>query len=148
MKGINKSLVFVAIIGLVLASSMLRIFGQAQRGDGDKWINMNSDSQLRFLLGYTVGLSKGFAEGCDAFYKISPSQKPHALPDDLFAKCLAQGLGFSKPVAFYQQQITNFYTLFPGDRDVAFEQLLKSLSDSKNMTPQQMHLWFKQHSKK
>jgi hypothetical protein len=127
---------------------MLHISGQTQHGDGDAWISLNSDNQFRFVLGYTVGLSKGFAEGCDAFYKIAPPQKPHALRDDLFSKCLAQSLGFSKPMAFYQKQITDFYTSFQGDRDVPFEQVLKSLSDSENMTPQQMHQWFKEHGKK
>jgi hypothetical protein len=110
---------------------MMHTSSQTQHGDGDAWISMNSDNQFRFVLGYTVGLSEGFGEGCDAFYKIAAPQKPHPLRDDLFAKCLAQGFGFSKPVAFYQKQITDFFTLFPEDRDVPFEQVLKSLSDSK-----------------
>jgi hypothetical protein len=148
MKATHKLFVFVAIVGsFLMAAPIPHISGQTQHGEGDAWITMNSDNQFRFVLGYTVGLSKGFAEGCDAYYKIAPPQKPHALRDDLFAKCLAQGLGFSKPVAFYQKQITDFYTLFPGERDVPFEQVLKSLSDSENMTPQQIHQWFKGHGK-
>jgi hypothetical protein len=42
----------------------------------------------------------------------------------------------------------DFYTSFPADRDVPFEEVLKKLSDSEDMTPQQMHEWFKEHRHK
>jgi len=106
---------------------------------------MNSDTRHGFVWGYTIGLTRGFAQGCNAYYQIAPPQAPHSLQDDLFGKCITKGFGFSKPVAYYEKQITDFYTSFPTDRNVPFEDVLKKLSDSENMTPQQMHAWFKEH---
>ncbi len=45
----------------------------------------------------------------------------------------------------YVKQVTDFYESFPSDRTVPFEEVAKKLSDSENMTPQQMHKWFEEH---
>jgi hypothetical protein len=130
---------------ILLALSVRHSSAQAQNGEGDAWMSMNSDTRFGFVFGYTIGLNRGFTQGCIAYDKIVPSQKPHSLHDDLFVKCTSKGFGFSKPVPFYEKQITDFYTSFPADRKVPFEEVLKKLSDSENMTPQQMHEWFKEH---
>jgi hypothetical protein len=139
----------IFFLGLVLSVLLIATYhdmsAQTRNGEGDGWLKMNSDNQFGFVYGYTIGLSRGFAQGCQTYAEIAPPQKPHRLKDDLRLKCGDKGFGFSKPVEVYQKQITDFYTSFPADHDVPFEQVLKRLSDSESMTPQQMHEWFKEH---
>jgi hypothetical protein len=118
---------------------------QARNRDGDRWLSWNSDSRLGFVWGYTTGLSRGFGEGCEAYSRVVPTGKPHSLRDDPFGKCIGKGFGFSQPPAFYEKQITGFYTSFTEDQDVPLEQVIKWLSDAENLTLQQMHERAKQH---
>ena len=142
----RRTFVFTGTAVLVLLALSVRYgSAQAQNGEGDAWMSMNSDTRFGFVFGYTIGLNSGFTQGCVAYYKIAPPQKPHSLHDDLFGRCTSKGFGFSKPPAFYEKQITDFYTSFPADRKVPFEEVLKKLSDSENMTAQQIHDWFKEH---
>ena len=113
-------------------------------GEGDGWLRMEPTTRTGFLWGYTIGLSRGFAEGCSAYNRIVPFQR-HNLHNDPFGKCIGRGPGFSRPVDYYVKQVTDFYEFFPADRNVPFEEVLKKLSDSENMTPSQMHEWFEQH---
>ncbi|MBZ5540144.1 MAG: hypothetical protein LAN61_06440 [Acidobacteriia bacterium] len=144
-----RALVFVGtVLAVLLALFVHYTSAQTYNREGDAWLSMNSDTRLGFVWGYTIGLSRGFAQGCEAYYEVAPPQEPHSFQDDLFGKCATRGVGFSKPVAYYEKQITDFYTSFPAERKVPFEDVLKKLSDSENMTPQQMHEWFKEHGYK
>jgi hypothetical protein len=133
----------LASVGAVLLCLLSQL--HAQNGEGDAWVEMNSDMQTGFVWGYTIGLSRGFAQGCVAYGKLAPSQPPHRLADDLFHKCLRQGYGFSKLISFYVEQITEFYKSSAEDRKVPIDEVLRKLSDDQSMTPKQMHEWFKQH---
>ena len=57
----------------------------------------------------------------------------------------AKGLASLKRYRVLPETDLDFYTSFPEDHDVPFEQVLKKLSDSESMAPQQMHEWFKEH---
>ena len=137
-----------ALIGLVaMAHNAHRRLVLAQSTEGNRWLDMNSDTRSGFVWGYILGVTRGFAEGCEAYDKIVPLRAPVSLKEYPFAKCLnSKGRGFSKPIPFYQEEITDFYSSFPSDRDVPFGEVLKRLSDDEHMTPAQIHEWFKTNS--
>jgi hypothetical protein len=118
---------------------------QTENGEGGGWLSWNSDTRLGFVWGYTMGLSRGFGEGCGAYYRVPPAGEPYSLRDDPFGKCIGKGFGFSQPPTFYEKQITDFYTSFAEDRDVPLNQVFKRLSDSENLTLQQTHERAKEH---
>lgn len=119
---------------------------RAEGGEGDGWLEMNSDTRTGFVSGYTIGLSRGFAQGCLAYEKVAPRDKKYYRVADLPSlKCSRQGFGFSRPISLYVEQITEFYSGHAEDRNVPFEDVLKRLSDDASMTPKQMHEWFAQH---
>jgi hypothetical protein len=118
----------------------------AQNGEGDGWLERNSDTRTGFVHGYIIGLSRGFAQGCLSYERLVPQQKTYVHFADLPSlKCSRQAFGFSKPISFYVEQITRFYAVNAEDRKVPFEEVLKKLSDNEHLTPKQMHEWFKQH---
>ena len=138
----GKELFIVGVAVLLLATLQIH----AQDGEGDGWLERNSDTRTGFVHGYIVGLSRGFAQGCLAYEKSLPQQKTYVRFADLPSlRCSRQTLGFSKPISFYVEQITRFYTANAEDRKVPFEEVLKKLSDDEHMMPEQMHDWFKQH---
>jgi hypothetical protein len=136
---------FVSVFLVLPVLCTLAASAQTQNGEGDGWMNWNSDTRLGFVWGYTIGLNRGFGQGCGAYYKVALPGKAHNLRDDPLSKCISKGPGFSKPPAFYENRITDFYTSFPEDRDVPFEQVLRWLSDSENISVQQMHERTKEH---
>jgi hypothetical protein len=136
---------FVLVLLALSVSCSQVASAQTQNGEGDGWMKWNSDTRLGFVWGYTMGLNHGFGQGCGAYYKAAQPEKPHSLRDDPLGKCISKGLGFSKPPAFYEKKVTDFYTSFPEDRDVPFEQVLKWSSDSENISVQQMHERAKEH---
>jgi hypothetical protein len=148
-RGFRKIVLFALTLSILLVLSVSRVLAGGQDTEGDAWLNMNPDTRIAFVRGYTVGLSRGFAEGCDAYKRIE-QPKNYDLRDDPFRKCLnTPGHGFGRDVDYYAEQVTAFYTLFPSDRAAPFEEVLKKLSDSEKMTPPQIHEWFKErgHSK-
>ncbi|MGA2609018.1 MAG: hypothetical protein ABSH01_16370 [Terriglobia bacterium] len=142
---VRNLMFFVMTLSVLLILGVNHAPAADESTEGDAWLRMNPDTRTGFLRGYTIGLSRGFAEGCDTYRSI---EKPRTrdLRNDPFANCLnARGRGFSQPVDHYVKQVTDFYESFPSDRTVPFEEVLKKLSDSDNMTPQQMHKWFEEH---
>ncbi len=129
---------WVLILGVSHASAADR------NTEGDAWLRMSPDARSVFLMAYTGGLSRGFAEGCLAYDRIAKPKNydVHKAP---LGKCLNRGPGFSRSVDYYVKQVTDFYESFPADRNVPFEEVLKKLSDSENMTPSQMHEWSEKH---
>ena len=133
---------------LILLLSALLIYAThpafaRDENEGEAWLHMSPDSRAGFAWGYTIGLSRRFAQGCNAYRSINPS-KSRDLHDDPFAKCLGRGEGFSRSVDYYVKKVTEFYESYPLDHDVLFEEVLKRLSDSENMTPAQIHQWAEQ----
>jgi hypothetical protein len=138
------------VLTLILPLAILLTFGTDhlsaidQTGEGDGFLRMTPETRSGFLLGYTIGLSRGFAQGCLAYRSIAEF-KTHDVHNDPFGRCVNRGPGFSRSVDYYVKQVTDFYESFPADRNVPFEEVLKKLSDSENMTPSQMHAWFEKH---
>ncbi len=126
-----RSRMCVSLVGIwsvILAGSSILAFAADQNTEGDAWLHMNSDTRTGFAWGYTVVLSRGFAEGCDKYRTIEGSKSRH-LHDDPFARCLnSQNRGFSRPVDYYVTHVTEFYESFQSDRAVPFEEVLKKLS--------------------
>jgi hypothetical protein len=128
----------VLILGVSHASAADR------NTEGDAWLRMSPDARSVFLMAYTGGLSRGFAEGCLAYDRIAKPKNydVHKAP---LGKCLNRGRGFSRSVDYYVKQVTQFYESFPSDRTVEFHEVIKKLSDSESMTARQMHEWFEEH---
>jgi hypothetical protein len=136
------TLTFSARLGILMILSASSALAADQNADGDAWLHMNRDTQTGFVRGYTIGLTRGFAQGCDAYRSLVPVET-HDIHNDPFAGCLnTSGRCFSQPVDFYVRQVTDFYQSFPSDRAISFEDVLKKLSDGQNMTPRQIHDWF------
>ena len=82
-----------AFVMLAMILSVLLIVGtnpasaRDQNTEGDAWLRMNSDTRTGFVWGYTIGLSRGFAEGCDTYRNIE-KPKSRDLHNDPFAQCL------------------------------------------------------------
>jgi hypothetical protein len=146
MRRLQFSIAFV--LGVLLLATVAPvscyIWAQVQTGEGDEWLSKASEARLGFVSGYIIGMSRGFADGCDTYRRIAP-QVSRGLRDDLFGKCLnSSDRGFSRPADLYEKRITEFYSSFPSDRRIPFEKVLKALSDSENKTPEQMHEMFRE----
>jgi hypothetical protein len=136
----------VIVIGAALLLFPFSLRTHAASHEGEAWLEMNTDTRTGFVFGYTVGLSRGFVQGCLAYQKsVPPPEGFHPIADDPFLKCTRQGFSFTKPLSFYAEQITKFYTASAEDRKVPFQEVIKKLSDEEHLTPEQMHEYFKQH---
>jgi hypothetical protein len=134
------------VIGAALLVFSLSLRAQAPTGEGAAWLEMNSDTQTGFVYGYAIGIGNGFLQACLACQKSAPPREGfHPIADDLFLKCTRQRPRFTKPISFYVEQITKFYTASAEDRKVPFEEVFLKLSDEEHLTPEQMHEYFKQH---
>jgi len=147
-KAACETAILCALASMALLTTLTApcIGGPGGSREGDAWLGLNQDTRFGFAWGYINGVSSGFAEGCVAYSRIVPA---HNVPlrSDPLGKCFnTKGRGFSKSVDFYVGKITELYSAFPEDRDVPIGEVLKKLSDSENMTPQEIHLWYEQHS--
>ncbi|HET9697330.1 MAG TPA: hypothetical protein VFP40_10720, partial [Terriglobales bacterium] len=104
-----------SLFALLLFACNLSL-GQTKTNEGDVWLAKSPEARSSLLLGLTIGMSKGFGDGCATYYKNAPTQKPHTLKDDLFAKCIKHAPGFSNAMSYYEDRVTDFYTRFPNNR--------------------------------
>jgi hypothetical protein len=118
-------------------------------GEGKLWLQWDESQRKGFVWGYIWGLDRGYHNGCDSLYAASPSLvtiDPSKGPDPLknpLQECMLKLPVFSKPIAYYVTQITNFYGTYPQDQDLPLRQLFAQLADSSsNKTLEQIHSWY------
>lgn len=138
----NRIAIAICLLAPVLLIFTHRTISQEEKPqtlEGDSWLAMNQERKSGFVLGYTIGISRGFAEGCATYDQIV---NVHDVPlkSDPLRKCFdSKGRGFSKPVQFYVDRVNDFYKTYPGNRNFPVGELIKKLSDSENLTPQEIH---------
>src|SRR5215469_314897 len=109
--------------------------------DADLWSSMDHSERSSFLKGYMAGYQWGRKSGCVDAEAIVHKRKEDHGEADLWPECFGKGSRFGNSLAYYEKAVTDFYSQYPGDRDIPLSVLLDKLSDSEHMTLEQIHAW-------
>jgi hypothetical protein len=105
-------------------------------GEGNDWLKWNEETRLIYVSAYVIGFDHGFTQGCKTAEETNSVVRSTGLPGD---KCIAREPKHPQKLENYVQQITKYYESYPADRFVPIRTLIDSLSDTKNLTLQQIH---------
>jgi hypothetical protein len=104
--------------------------------EGDVWMSWNHSQRDMFVRGYIAGHREGYRLACRTALKV---MKPlETISESPFSQCMAGGQGFRKEISHYEKFLTEFYSKYPGDRDVPLRILLAEAEDK---TLEQVHEW-------
>jgi hypothetical protein len=100
-------------------------------GEGGDWPKWNENEREIFVAGYVTGQSAGIQSGCGVHNLRSDITKPE---DNVYANYLKVTPDYSRPLSFYSDRITRFYTENQGYYKIPAYLLMRALSDEKDGT--------------
>jgi hypothetical protein len=126
---------------LLVTVLIFAVFAYGSRGvaEGEDWMKWDSDTREIYVGCYFVAFNHGFKSACKKAAlsdKSSSASKVSEAPDE---PCVAKMPQFTRPVEFYSQKITDYYRSYPSDRYAMIRELLDYMSDSQNLTLEQIH---------
>jgi hypothetical protein len=149
---------YLAGIGaFLLVLMVIRVPAQVrpeQRGRGEEWLSWSPAERSAYVVGYIDGDSSGSHGACevaqDLFgtgkrYRLGDEHHPSEMPS---ARCLASVEKYSRytykeglaiDLTAYTTVITEFYTKHPEYRGIPYQYLMRSLSDSKYKTAEELY---------
>ena len=89
------------------------------------------------MLGYIVGYSTGRWDGCGEIVKGAVKGNNPASENDPLHRCRHQGPDFSKNTSYFVNALTEFYTHYPGDRELDIGEVLEQLGSG--LTLEEVH---------
>jgi hypothetical protein len=149
-----KHLPGIALLTIML---IIRVSAQVlpdQLDRGGEWLSWTPRERATYVDGFITGYLQGSHRACDIADDLFEVGKPHRLGDQHHtgdmpsARCLARIDNYSKATyteasgpdfSAYTQVITEFYTKHPDYRGIPFVDLMKSLSDRKYKTADQLY---------
>lgn len=133
---------FAVALSIIVAEP---VSGQRECCEGDRWLKWKPAARETFVFGYALGYGEGHSNGCFQGTKGWPDRAKLDYENDPRRKCLEQQLDFSKGTDYFVKAITDFYTRYPGDRDIYINEVLEQLG--KGLTLEQIHGYpFVRHS--
>ena len=140
----------ISFLIVMLCSAQGRL-GQLNRGG--EWLSWSPEQRTTYVNGFLMGYATGSHEACDLGDQIFEVGKQHRLGDEHHpselpsARCLARIDKYSSAKTTdsgidygpYTDTITEFYRKYPEYQGVPFFKLLKSLSDSKVRTADELY---------
>lgn len=146
----KRSRIALVACSLVIMSVVLIgiVHGLRHQGpdEGSLWLNWDQSAKRAFVGGYLEGYREGHTDGCSHYpapkIEIELNRPAEELPT---AKCSELMPKFNQDFDKYVNRITEFYRLYPAERTVGLTILLNKLSDSENLTAEQVHEWFLVH---
>lgn len=119
--------------------------GQRVCCEGDIWLKWSPEARKTYVWGFSSGYARGYESACrkmDELWTAPPGSGPE---NDPLKKCLAEEMGLSKSADYYADGVTDFYSRYPGDRDISIEEVVEQLA--KGLTVEQIHRYpFWRHS--
>jgi len=101
------------------------LFGTRVCCEGDQWLRWTNEVRQTYVLAFSLGYSKGYAQGCTVGTRdVAASLRP-GLENNPARNCRHKGLDFSRGTDYFVKSITDFYTHFPADRDIYVEELIR-----------------------
>jgi hypothetical protein len=109
--------------------------------DGNWWTSLTDEQQLTaiqgILSGYETGYNNGYlAAGLNDVLHYHSTRSGAQLTEDP-----ASDTHFSKTFGAYQQEITDFYSRYPGSMGLTVGDVLSCLSDNPQFTCEQVSKW-------
>lgn len=126
-----------------LSSLALAIFGgglaPAQRVccQGDIWLKWTHQERKAYILGFATAYAKGYESACRKMDKLWTAPPGTGPEEALLKRCLADEIGLSKSADYYAETVTEFYTRYPGDRDINIDEVIEQVV--KGLTIEQIH---------
>jgi len=101
------------------------------------WLKWTHDEREGYTFGYALGYSKGYGGGCRQGTKDWPVEVKGNVEDFPLNKCISKELDFSKGSDFLVKAVTDFYTMYPEDRDIYIDEVLDGLG--KGLSLKEIH---------
>lgn len=100
------------------------VSGQRICCEGDRWLKWHSKLRENYVWGYLEG-ARAYRRGChDALRALQPKEAV-----DVTAICSKHQPDFSKGSDWLSQQVTQFYKLYPRDKDIYIDEVLEQLGN-------------------
>jgi hypothetical protein len=150
-----KGVVSVAVLATVVSLGFYLHFGSSvsterrsrfpkapSAFEGDFWMGWNHTERINFLRGMIIGYDDGYNKACTEAESITgEKQKEGTLAQDVYDECLKGQLRFLTSLENYEKVMTEFYSQYPGDRDLPLDRFVLMLSGPDHKTPEQIHQW-------
>jgi hypothetical protein len=120
--------------------------GQRVCCEGDTWLKWSSEARKTYVWGFSSAYARGYESACRKMDKLWTAPLGLGPENDPLKECLAEEIGLSKGADYYANAVTDFYTRYPGDRDIGIEEVVEQLA--KGLTVAQIHHYpFWRHSR-
>ncbi len=104
-------------------------------GEGGEWLKWTQQERQLYVAGFLSGYARGAYDGCETFdMKFSGNYKWNGPDDNPLANCRKATPHFSRPLTFYSEHITLFYSENAQYRKIPAYILMKALPDEKEGT--------------
>jgi hypothetical protein len=132
---------------IVVAVLFFSVLTAASRGiaEGEDWLKWDNNARQQYVWCYVLAFQHGFQFACKVTATSKKTSSVSTLTDLSEEGCMARMPKFSKPIEYYSQKITDFYTSYPADRYVMIRELLDNMLDSRDLTIEQIHEKLKNH---
>jgi hypothetical protein len=118
------------------------IFSTHRRdGDGNLWLRWDQSERKTYLSGYLDGYHSGHDEGCGTAIDILAPTPSQLRLKDPSRNCNNAEAHWLNPDQSYADQITDFYSRFPDERDVPLPFMLWAMSGGNEWSAQKIHEW-------
>jgi hypothetical protein len=138
----SKNLVRVAVLLWLTAATLTVLMAKVTRGqrvfrEGDTWLQWNHDAREKYVYGFSAGYAGGYESACRVMDKLWTSPKGLDADNDPLKECVAKETSFSRSADYYADAVTDFYTRYPGDRDIGIDEVVEQLA--KGLSVEQVH---------
>jgi hypothetical protein len=133
----RRALFACSILVAICIIHTVPVAGQRWWHQGDTWLKWKHDVREGYVFGYFVAYAAGHEDGCKQGGKnVFGGAKPASVSSN-DQSCTQQDLDFSKGSEYFVKQISNFYTRYPGDREIDIGEVLPLLA--KGLTLEEIH---------
>jgi len=135
---------FLSVMTLALLAARVAP-GQRVCCEGDTWLKWSIEARKTYVWGFSSAYASGYENACRKMDKLWTGPVGPGLENDPLKECLSGEIGLSKSADYYADAVTDFYTRYPGDRDISIEEVVEQLA--KGLTIEQVHAYpFWRHS--
>lgn len=145
-RSVARDALWMLLIAATLVAVVAKITpGQRVLREGDTWLKWSHDAQEEYVWGFSAGYAAGYEKACRVMDGLSNGPEGTDLENDPLKKCFAKEVVLSRGVGYYVDAVTDFYTRYPGNRDIMIGEVLEQLA--RGLTVDQVHRYpFPRHS--
>jgi hypothetical protein len=136
------ALISVSSALVVVVTSKMARAGDRPQGEAELWLSWSSEARTTYVWGYLHGFDAGKHEAC-SFYgeKMKAYMHEPVTPDKLPRAVCLDALPRYPESNFqvYVDAITNYFTMYPRDREAGMERIMMELASPPGLTIDQIH---------